>query len=157
MNSIMERWVQTCRHELLDRTLMWNQRHLLHALREFEHFYNEHRPHRSTNQTTPGGSYRATPRALPTAATTPGFYRLRYDRVDKTGRITLRHAGRLHHLAIAAKHRSKRVLALVDQTNVTIVHLDTGEILATNQIDPTRNYWRNTLRAPGRWPRAHKQ
>jgi len=38
MNSIMERWVQTCRHELLDRTLIWNQRHLLHALREFEHF-----------------------------------------------------------------------------------------------------------------------
>ena len=36
MNSIMERWVQTCRRELLDRTLIWNQRHLLHALREFE-------------------------------------------------------------------------------------------------------------------------
>ncbi|MFF6852337.1 helix-turn-helix domain-containing protein, partial [Streptomyces antimycoticus] len=33
MNSIMERWMQTCRHELLDRTLIWNQRHLLHALR----------------------------------------------------------------------------------------------------------------------------
>ncbi|MCO6008497.1 hypothetical protein NE236_26320 [Actinoallomurus purpureus] len=33
MNAIMERWVQTCRHELLDRTLIWNQRHLLHALR----------------------------------------------------------------------------------------------------------------------------
>ena len=46
MNSIMERWVQTCRRELLDRTLIWNQRHLLHALREFEQFYNEHRPHR---------------------------------------------------------------------------------------------------------------
>src|SRR4051794_21471681 len=30
MNSIMERWVQTCRRELLDRVLMWNQRHLLH-------------------------------------------------------------------------------------------------------------------------------
>ena len=38
MNSIMERWVQTCRRELLDRTLIWNQRHLLHALREFEYF-----------------------------------------------------------------------------------------------------------------------
>ena len=47
MNLIMERWVQTCRHELLDRTLIWNQRHLLHALREFEHFYNQHRPHRT--------------------------------------------------------------------------------------------------------------
>jgi transposase InsO family protein len=44
-NSIMERWVQTCRRELLDRTLVWNQRHLLHALREFERYYNEHRPH----------------------------------------------------------------------------------------------------------------
>jgi hypothetical protein len=29
MNSIVERWIQTC-HELLDRTLIWNQRHLLH-------------------------------------------------------------------------------------------------------------------------------
>jgi putative transposase len=53
MNSIMERWVQTCRHELLDRTLIWNQRHLLHALREFEHFYNEHRPHQGISNTRP--------------------------------------------------------------------------------------------------------
>ncbi|AGP54221.1 integrase core domain-containing protein [Streptomyces rapamycinicus] len=45
MNSITERWIQTCRRELLDRTLIWNQRHLLHALREFESFYNGHRPH----------------------------------------------------------------------------------------------------------------
>ena len=53
MNPIMERWVQTCRHELLDRTLIWNQRHLLHALREFEHFYNEHRPHRTLRAAAP--------------------------------------------------------------------------------------------------------
>jgi len=44
MNSIMERWVQTCRRELLDRTLVWNHTHLLHVLREFEVFYNNHRP-----------------------------------------------------------------------------------------------------------------
>jgi hypothetical protein len=37
--------VQTCRRERLERTLIWNQRHLLHALREFERFYNGHRPH----------------------------------------------------------------------------------------------------------------
>ena len=53
MNSIMERWVQTCRRELLDRTLIWNQRHLLHALREFEQFYNEHRPHRTLRAAAP--------------------------------------------------------------------------------------------------------
>ncbi|WP_420717451.1 integrase core domain-containing protein [Streptomyces sp. WM6378] len=45
MNSLMEHWVQTCRRELLDRTLIWDQRHLLHALRQFEEFYNDHRPH----------------------------------------------------------------------------------------------------------------
>jgi hypothetical protein len=47
MNSIMERWIQTCRHEFLDRTPVWNQTHLLHALSEFEFFYSEHRPHRT--------------------------------------------------------------------------------------------------------------
>ncbi|WP_425462276.1 integrase core domain-containing protein [Micromonospora pisi] len=53
MNSIMERWIQTCRRELLDRTLIWNQRHLLHALREFEQFYNGHRPHQGIANARP--------------------------------------------------------------------------------------------------------
>ncbi|EFL37257.1 integrase [Streptomyces griseoflavus Tu4000] len=53
MNAVMERWVQTCRRELLDRTLIWNQRHLLHALREFEDFYNSHRPHQGIANARP--------------------------------------------------------------------------------------------------------
>ncbi|MFF1399980.1 integrase core domain-containing protein [Streptomyces sp. NPDC058287] len=53
MNSITERWVQTCRCELLDRTLIWNQRHLLHTLREFEDFYNSHRPHQGIANARP--------------------------------------------------------------------------------------------------------
>jgi len=53
MNSIMERWIQTCRHELLDRTLIWNQAHLLHALREYERHYNLHRPHRGIANARP--------------------------------------------------------------------------------------------------------
>jgi putative transposase len=64
MNSIMERWVQTCRHELLDRTLIWNQAHLLSALREFERFYNEHRPHQGIANARPL-------RPLPTPVTDP--------------------------------------------------------------------------------------
>jgi transposase InsO family protein len=44
-NAIAERWVGSARRECLDRTLIWNQQHLLHALREFEQFYNSHRPH----------------------------------------------------------------------------------------------------------------
>jgi putative transposase len=53
MNSIMERWIQSCRHELLDRTLIWNQAHLLHALREYERHYNRHRPHRGIANARP--------------------------------------------------------------------------------------------------------
>ena len=45
MNSIMERWIGSCRRELLDRTLIWNQRHLMIVLREYEDFCNTHRPH----------------------------------------------------------------------------------------------------------------
>ena len=53
MNSIMKRWIQTCRHELLDRTLIRHQAHLLHALREYERHYNAHRPHRGIANARP--------------------------------------------------------------------------------------------------------
>ena len=49
----MERWVQELRHELLDRTLIWNQRHLLRALREFEEHHNRHRPRQAMDQAAP--------------------------------------------------------------------------------------------------------
>ncbi|WP_189313425.1 integrase core domain-containing protein, partial [Streptomyces brasiliensis] len=53
MNSLIERWIQTCRRELLDRILIWNQGHLLYALRKFETHHNEHRPHRTLGQAAP--------------------------------------------------------------------------------------------------------
>ena len=53
MNVVMERWIQTCRRELLDRTLIWNQRHLLHALSEFAQFYNCDRPHQGIANAQP--------------------------------------------------------------------------------------------------------
>jgi putative transposase len=52
-NAIMERWIGSCRRELLDRTLVWNDRHLLQVLREYEAHYNAHRPHRSLDQAAP--------------------------------------------------------------------------------------------------------
>lgn len=43
MNSIMERWIGNCWRELLDRPLIWNHRHLMAVLREYEDCYNTHR------------------------------------------------------------------------------------------------------------------
>lgn len=53
MNSIMERWFRSLRAELTDRTLIWNNTHLLRLLRDYEAFYNEHRPHRALGQAAP--------------------------------------------------------------------------------------------------------
>ncbi|MFC5117514.1 integrase core domain-containing protein [Amycolatopsis halotolerans] len=61
MNAIMERWVKTLRAELLDRTLIWNEAHLRHALREYEQHCNLHRTHRSLAAAAP---MRARPQAL---------------------------------------------------------------------------------------------
>jgi putative transposase len=79
MNSIMERWVASCRRELLDRTLVWNQRHLMIVLREYEDFYNPHRPHRALNQAAPL-------RPLPDGVTDLDHFRVR--RHDRAGGVT---------------------------------------------------------------------
>jgi transposase InsO family protein len=89
MNSIMEHWIQTWRRELLDRTLIWNQSHLLHALREFETFYNQHRPHRTLKQAAPL-------HPLPEPISVPGHIRhLKVHRRDRLG-------GTLHEYQHAA-------------------------------------------------------
>jgi transposase InsO family protein len=81
MNSIMERWVQTCRHELVDRTLIWNHHHLLRALREFEQFYNGHRPHQGIANARPL-------HPLPPPITDPGqIARLDIRKRDRLGGI----------------------------------------------------------------------
>jgi hypothetical protein len=52
-NSIMGRRTGSCRRELLDRTLVPNQRHLMTVLREYEDSCNTYRPHRTLNQAAP--------------------------------------------------------------------------------------------------------
>jgi putative transposase len=53
MNAIAERWIGGCRRELLDRTLIWNEKHLRRILREYETHHNQHRPHRSLDSAAP--------------------------------------------------------------------------------------------------------
>ncbi len=70
-NAYAERWVRTLRHELLDRTIIWNERQLRRLLVEYIDHYNEHRPHRSLEQRAPERPRRRRPdRLRPTDPTT---------------------------------------------------------------------------------------
>jgi putative transposase len=85
MNSIMERWVQTCRRELLDHTLIWNKSHLLQVLREFEQFYNWHRPHQGIANARPL-------QPLPVPLVSPGqIASLDIQRCDRLGGVLHEH------------------------------------------------------------------
>jgi putative transposase len=52
-NAFAERWVRTLRHELLDRTIIWNEHQLRRLLEEYIEHYNMHRPHRGIHQRAP--------------------------------------------------------------------------------------------------------
>ena len=148
----IERFHQTLKRWLGRQPAAGSLAALQAQLDAFRRAYNEERPHRAIGRATPGAAYRSTPKALPSGSGARGHFRLRYDIADSKGAITLRRAGRLHHLNTGAVNTRRRVLAIVDEQQVTVLALDTGEILSTHRIEPDRRYWRNQRRDPGRWP-----
>ncbi len=148
----IERFHQTLKRWLERQPAARTLPELQAQLDAFRHAYDERRPHRAIGRRTPAEAYRATPKALPAGPRAQGHLRLRYDRTDKNGAFTLRHAGRLRHLKIGVAHARRQILAIVDEREVTVVDLGTGEVLSAHLIEPDRGYWRNQRRDPGRWP-----
>jgi transposase InsO family protein len=111
---------------------------LQNQLDTFRELYNTTRPHRSLGNRTPEQAYTARAKATPNGS--DGHFRLRHDKVDKTGRVTLRHGGRLHHIGLGYEHNTTTVRILVHDLHVTIVNVETGEIIRDLTLDPTRDY-----------------
>jgi hypothetical protein len=65
--------------------------------------------------------------------------RVRRDRIDKGGKLTLRHRTRLHHIAVGHAHKGKRVIMLIDGLDVRVLSQD-GELLRHLTLDPNRSY-----------------
>lgn len=153
----VERFHQTLKKRLRSLRSAATLAELQTQLDAFREQYNERRPHRAlAGNATPGDAYRATPKAGPSTRADAAHYRIRRDRVDKLGNLTLRHAGKLHHLGVGARHKQQRVTILVDHTTATVIQQDTGEILSRHHIDPSKDYWRNQDTSPGRWPGRKK-
>ena len=123
----------------------------------FVNAYNHHRPHRSLpHQATPATAYNTRPKAGPSAdRSTHTHYRVLNDRVDSLGKLTLRVAGRMHHIGIGAEHARTQVIKLVDAHHVRIINASTGELLRELTIDPTRDY-QPLGRPPGPQPKTRK-
>jgi transposase InsO family protein len=148
----IERFHQTLKKWLANQPPAPNLHELQNQLDRFRDLYNNERPHRELDRATPAAAYAALPKATAPGHGDPAHYRLRYDHVDKDGKISFRRAGRMHHLGIGKANHGKRALAIADNTTVTVIELDTGEILSTHTIEPNKTYWRNQQRSPGRWP-----
>lgn len=73
-------------------------------------------------------------------------------RLTSGSEAAARDSGAVHHLDIGAHHARARVLAIADETTVTVIELETAEILSRHIIEPTKTYWRTTQGPPGRWP-----
>jgi transposase InsO family protein len=106
----------------------------------FIDIYNHHHPHRSLpHHATPATAYTTRPKADP-ATRTDTHNRVRRDRIDQAGVITVRVAGRLHHIGLGRTYTGTRVLILIQDLHVRIINAGTGELLRELTLDPTKDY-----------------
>ena len=135
----VERFHQTLKRWLAKQERTSTIAELQGQLDRFRTYYNEVRPHRAIGRRTPVEAFEARPKATPNGPVIPAPFRLRHDRIDGGGAVTLRHDSRLHHIKVGRRHAGTRVLMLVASLDVRIVGED-GELLRTLTLDPSRGY-----------------
>jgi transposase InsO family protein len=123
----------------------------------FVDIYNTRRPHRSLpGRSTPAVAYTARPKAAPGDRSDDTHYRVRHDRVDTGGNVTLRVNGDLHHIGIGRHHARTRIILLIADLDVRVIDAATGELYRHLTLNPQRRY-HGTGRPPGPPPQKRKQ
>jgi hypothetical protein len=137
----VERFHQTLKRFLARQEPAATIEELQVQLDRFRSYYNTVRPHRAIGRRTPAEAFGARPKAAPSLArlAVPGRFRLRRDKVDITGVVTLRHNSRLHHIGLGRGLVGTRILVLVDGLGVRVITED-GELLRELILDPSRDY-----------------
>ena len=135
----VERFHQTLKRYLSRQAPAESLAHLQLQLDTFRTYYNQQRPHRSVEGRTPFQAFQARLKAGPALLTPPVQYRVRRDKLDSGGRVTIRYLGRLRHLHVSYKHRGQAVTLLAAGAHLRVV-ADDGSILRELILDPTRNF-----------------
>ena len=91
---------------------------------------------------SPAAAWAGRPKALPArqGIQISEHFRVRKDRVDRDGKLTLRHASRLHHIGIGHRYSGTRVLMLIHERNIRVITEDTGQLIRQLVLDTTRDY-----------------
>ncbi|HEX9694513.1 MAG TPA: integrase core domain-containing protein [Actinomycetota bacterium] len=137
----VERFHQTMKAFLDKQPTAGSVVELQRQVDRFVAYYNEVRPHRATGRRTPRAAFEARDKARPSGPKirVGAGVRVRKDRIDKNGKVTLRHRTRLHHIGVGHAHKGKRVIMLIDGLDVRVLSED-GQLLRDLTLDPTRNY-----------------
>jgi transposase InsO family protein len=135
----VERLHQTLKRFLAKQKPAQTLAELQAQLDRFRDYYNHIRPRRSLGGRTPLQVYEGRVKAKPATPTTRTHFRVRKDKVDKTGRVTLRHRSRLHHICVGRAHKGRAVTILVADLDVRVVD-EQGEVIRQLRLDPSRNY-----------------
>lgn len=134
----VERFHQTLKHFLAKQAPSQSLAHLQLQLDAFRAYYNQQRPHRALSGQTPLTAFNARLKAKPSEPTVTHF-RVRKDKVDRFGRVTLRYLNRLRHIGVGCPYKHWPVRIFVAGAFVRVVTED-GQLLRELTIDPTRDY-----------------
>ena len=143
----VERLHQTLKRFLAKQPAPASISDLQRQLDAFRDYYNQRRPHRSLDRQTPAAVFNSRLKARPADTPAPVDHRVRRDKVDRFGKLTLRYLGRLRHIPVGVAHKNRKVRIFVAGADVRVVTED-GELLRALTLDPTRSY----QPLAGRWP-----
>lgn len=145
----VERFHQTLKKFLEKQPQAKSVRQLQSQIDRFISYYNEVRPHRAKGRKTPLSAFDGREKARPAGPklVIGSGVRVRHDRIDEGGTVTLRHRGKLYHIGVGRDYRRRRVTMLIDGLEIRILSQD-GEVLRHFMLDPNKIY-QGTGRPPG--------
>jgi transposase InsO family protein len=136
----VERLHQTLKRYLAKQAPAGTIAELQGQLERFRHYYNDIRPHRALAGRTPLQAYSARVKAKPASGPRPAsHFRVRHDKVDDGGTVTVRHMSKLHHIGLGRAHKGLQVKLLIAGQSVRVITLE-GELIRELTLDPSRDY-----------------
>lgn len=107
----------------------------------FVAYYNDVRPHRAKGRKPPRVAFESRAKAAPREVThtVSKELRVRHDRIDRHGSVTIRYKSKLHHIGMGRALKGARVILLVAGRQIRVLD-EQGGLLRELILDPSRDY-----------------